>query len=116
METGGRQNRGQKEVLCKYYEGKALFTGMLHLYAETRREMNESLEREDDNPSEEFREHRRRKRTASENETVRAKKSSVNPGIRNARVQSQVPTRKFFSPLRIQMEFEDNREYPNSER
>jgi hypothetical protein len=73
------------KVFCKYYEGKALFTGMLHLYAEIHQELNESVVREDAESSEEFREQRRRKRTSSGNETVQAKKSSLNPGIRNTR-------------------------------
>jgi hypothetical protein len=83
METvllgNSRQSQGWKEVLCTYYEGKTLFTGMLHQYAEIHREMNESALREDAKSSK-FHGQRRRKRRASYNEIVRAKKSHVNLG------------------------------------
>jgi hypothetical protein len=54
------------------------------------------------------------KGTASDNETVQTKKSNVNPGIRNTRVQSQVPTRNFFPHLRTQMEFKTTKETPTA--
>jgi hypothetical protein len=63
--------------------------------------MNEALVRGDAKSGEEFREQRRRKRTTSVNGTVLAKNSNVHTGIRNTRVQSQVPTRNVFGPWEL---------------
>jgi hypothetical protein len=46
----------ERAVLCKHLEGKALFTGLLRLYAITHREMRDSLQPEpEEEPTEEFR-------------------------------------------------------------
>jgi hypothetical protein len=36
----------ERAVLCKHLSGKALFTGMLHMYAATHNEMNKTLQPE----------------------------------------------------------------------
>jgi hypothetical protein len=46
-------------VLCKQYEGKALFSGMLHLYVGIRLEKNEFLLWKDAKSNHEFSEQRR---------------------------------------------------------
>jgi hypothetical protein len=60
----------ERRVLCKYLDGKALFTGILHLYDLTHREMRDSLvntsKREPDQDNEGFREQKWRKRITSE--------------------------------------------------
>jgi hypothetical protein len=45
----------ENAVLCKHYEGKALFTGLIHLYAAALSELKSSMKKEDE-ASEEFRE------------------------------------------------------------
>jgi hypothetical protein len=40
----------EKAVLCKHYEGKALYAGLKHLYAQIHREMNETLLRKHAKP------------------------------------------------------------------
>jgi hypothetical protein len=76
--------------------------------------MTESLIWGEATSSEVFHEQRRHKWTASDNETVEGKESNNNPGIRNRRAHSQVPTRNFLGLLRTHMEFEDNKEDPNT--
>jgi hypothetical protein len=49
-----------KRVLREHYEGKALYAGLYHLYAEVHREMNETLLLEHANSNDEFRELKRR--------------------------------------------------------
>jgi hypothetical protein len=49
-----------KAVLCKHSEGKALYAGLHHLYAEVHREMNETLLLEHANSNDKFREQKRR--------------------------------------------------------
>jgi hypothetical protein len=58
----------ERPILCKHLEGKALFTAVLHLYATTHRELRDSRQPEPDKeePPEEFRKHRRRKRNHSD--------------------------------------------------
>jgi hypothetical protein len=45
-----------KAVLWEHYEGKALYAGLQHLYAEVHREMSETLLLEHEKSNEEFRE------------------------------------------------------------
>jgi hypothetical protein len=59
----------EKRVLYKHYEGKALYAGLHHLYAEVHREINETLLLEHANSNYEFREQKRRKRNVSDSET-----------------------------------------------
>jgi hypothetical protein len=49
----------EKRVMCKHYEGKALYAGLHHLYAEVHCEMNETLLLEHGKSTEEFRERKR---------------------------------------------------------
>jgi hypothetical protein len=58
----------ERAVLCKYLEGKALFAAILSLYATTHTELRGSLlpEPEQEEPTEEFREQRKRKRNPSD--------------------------------------------------
>jgi hypothetical protein len=56
----------ERAVLCKHLDGKALFTAMLRLYAATHREMRDSVVPANQQPNEEFREQRRRRRIPSD--------------------------------------------------
>jgi hypothetical protein len=60
-------------MLCKYLDGKALFTTMLHLYAAIHRERGDSVLPEQEESTEEFLEQRRRKRNPSEEQAKRSK-------------------------------------------
>jgi hypothetical protein len=64
-----------KAVLCKHYEGKALYAGLQYLYAEVHREMNEILLWEH-GKSNEFHEQKRRKRNASDSEGIQTKRNN----------------------------------------
>jgi hypothetical protein len=106
----------EKTVLCKYLDGKALFTSILRLCAAIHRDMRDSLLPEQKESPEEFREQRRRKRNPSEEQ---AKKSKPTPGPRDPRIRTQgeVPTRNFFAPLRASgMDVaEETTDQPNEE-
>jgi hypothetical protein len=66
----------EKRVMCKHYEGKALYAGLHHLHAEVHREMNETLLQEHGHSNEEFREQKRRKRNASDSQAKNIKKAA----------------------------------------
>jgi hypothetical protein len=87
-----------KEVLCKNYEGKALYACLQHLYAEVHREMNETLLLEHGKSNEEFREQKRRKRNALDSEAKNIKKAAKQ--TTGERDTQELPTRNFFAPLR----------------
>ena len=93
------KSEDERSVLCRHLDGKALFTGLLRLYATTHRELRESLLPEPSESIEEFREQRRRKRNPSEEQTKKLKPS---PSPRDPRVKSQaeVTTKNFYAPLR----------------
>jgi hypothetical protein len=87
---------------------KALFTGVLRLYAAIHRELRNSVQPEDAERDAEFLEQRRRKWNPSSDQ-VQAKKSNTgntaNPGK-----LPQVPIRNFYAPLRTQMDVEVNKD------
>jgi hypothetical protein len=89
----------EKGALYKHYEGKALYTGLLHLYAEIHQETNETLLWEEAKSNKEFHKHRRRKQNIPDGKCIQAKESNNDEGIRNPRVLSQVPTWNCFAPL-----------------
>jgi hypothetical protein len=94
----------ERRVLCKHLEGKALFTGMLRLYALTHREMRDFLlntsKGEPAQVNEGFREQKRRKRIPSEEKSQ--KTATATPTLSGSRIRTQdeLPTRNFFAPLR----------------
>jgi hypothetical protein len=51
----------KREVLCSYLDGKALFTGVLRLYAAVHREMHNTMQQDGSGPKDDFCEHRRHK-------------------------------------------------------
>jgi hypothetical protein len=88
----------ERAVLCKHLEGQALFTGILRLYAALHLELHDYLKKEED-PSEEFREQRRRKRNPSDEQPTVPKKA-----VRAVTsVPKEITTRNFFAPLRATM-------------
>jgi hypothetical protein len=102
----------ERTVLCKHLERKALFTGILRLYAAIHREMNETLQSEQVESPKEFREQKRRKRNPSDkqggltNDTVVTGCSVRDPRIRP---HVELPTRNFLRP-REQMELDGTKE------
>jgi hypothetical protein len=94
----------ERAVLCKYLDGKAMYTATLRLYALTHREMRESrqdIEEEPAQRNEQFREQKRRKRTPSdEKEQKKTKTTTAAPAPKDPRMRSQgeLPTRNFFAP------------------
>jgi hypothetical protein len=98
-------------VLCKHLEGKALFTAMLRLYAATHKELRDSLqpEPEQEEPTEEFREKRRRKQNPSYEQPAVLKKTGGTSGSVPVKTSptgvssppKAVITRNFFAPLRV---------------
>jgi hypothetical protein len=78
--------------------------------------MNESLQSEQMESQEEFREKKRRKRNLSDKLTNNQNKTAMTSGsVRDPRMrpQPEVPTRKFFAPLRREMELERSKEEDN---
>jgi hypothetical protein len=65
----------ERIVLSKHLDGKALFTAVLRLYAETHRELRETLLPEGKDTPEEVCEQRRRKRNPSEDHAKKSKPS-----------------------------------------
>jgi hypothetical protein len=63
----------ERTILCKHLDGKALFTGILRLYAAIHRGMNETLQSEQVESPMEFREQKRRKRNASDKQGSHAR-------------------------------------------
>jgi hypothetical protein len=92
----------ERAVLCKHLEGKALFAAILRLYATTHTELRGSLlpVPEPVEPSEEFREQRRRKRNPSDEQPTVPKKAVTAANS----VPKEITTRNFFAPLRATME------------
>jgi hypothetical protein len=60
----------ERAVLCKHLDGKALFTGILRLYAAIHREMNETLQSEQVESLKKFLEQKRRKRNPSDKQVA----------------------------------------------
>jgi hypothetical protein len=95
----------ERSVLVKHLEGKALFTALLHLYATTHRELSDSRQPEpvQEEPKEEIREQRRRKRnTSDEQRTVPKNAAGASGNVCDPRIRPQagLPTRNCFAPLR----------------
>jgi hypothetical protein len=89
----------ERAVLCKHLEGKALFSGMLRLYAATHRDLPNSLKQEEEEPSgetkgypgqsnQEFSEQKRRKRTPTAEKAENVKKTdTATPTPRDPRMR-----------------------------
>jgi hypothetical protein len=97
----------ERAVLCKHLEGKALFAAILRLYATTHKELCGSLlpVQEQEEPNEEFREQRRRKRNPSDEQPAVLKKTAGSIPVKTSPTSVSSPpkvvvTRTFFAPLR----------------
>jgi hypothetical protein len=96
---------------------------MLRLYAAIHREMRDSVMPANQQPNEEFREKRRRKRIPSDDEAKKPEPSVPKPESRDSRLRpkGEVPRKNFFAPLRTaEMDAESTfvegiSETPNSE-
>jgi hypothetical protein len=84
----------ERRVLCKHYEGKALYAGLHHLYAEVHREMK-TLLLEHANSNVEFREQKRRGRPQILRQNIK-QASKQTTGVGDT---PEIPTRNFFAPL-----------------
>jgi hypothetical protein len=101
----------ERAVLCKHLSGKALFTGMLHMYATTHNEMNKTLQPEVADFPTEFREQKRRKRNPSDKRASLPNNTEVkSASVRDPQPHAELPTRNFFAPLRAEMELESSKE------
>jgi hypothetical protein len=83
----------ERAVLCKYLEGKALFTSMILLYAAAHAELRSSLKTEEGETSEGLRDQRRRKRNSTGEHPAAPKKMVPTSN-------SIITTRNFYAPLR----------------
>jgi hypothetical protein len=92
----------ERAVLWKHLDGKALFKAMLRLYAALHWEMRDSILPAQQKSTEEFREQRRRKRNASDDQAKKSKIGSPTPGSKDPkpRPQGETATKNFFAPLR----------------
>jgi hypothetical protein len=82
----------ERAVFCKHLEGKALYAGLIRLYAATHAELSGTLRTEEEESPGEFREQRRRKRNPPDEHPTAPKKM----------VPAAAPviaTKNFFSPL-----------------
>jgi hypothetical protein len=89
----------ERTVLCKHLEGKALFTGILRLYAAIHRDMNETLQSEQVEPPKEFLEHKRRNRNPSDKQANLTSNTAVTGcGVRDPRIRPQagIPARNIL--------------------
>jgi hypothetical protein len=109
-------------ILCKHLDGKALFTGLMRLYAATHREMVETVQadhsdKHEVDEHEGFKQQRRRKRSSSGEEQKQIKKAAKpTTETKNPRIPSQreLPTRNFFAPLKTaDMELESAEDTSN---
>jgi hypothetical protein len=97
------QAENEKNVLCKHLDGKALFTGMLRLYATTHRELTESLlpecaqEKKRGRP----RSRRRKRNSDSDDGSISKRKATDKPRQLPAYQKPRpVATKNYFAPLR----------------
>jgi hypothetical protein len=86
----------ERTVLWKHLAGKAIFTGMLRLYAATHRDLRDSPQPKQEEPIEEFREHRRCKRNPSDEQPAVPKKAVTAA----TSVPKEITTRNLFGPFR----------------
>jgi hypothetical protein len=86
----------ERTVLCKHLDGKALFTGMLHLYAAIYQEMNETFQLQQVESPKEFCE----RNPSDEQANVPNKMEVMSGSVHDPRIQPQaaLPTRNFFAP------------------
>jgi hypothetical protein len=91
----------ERAVLCKHLEGKALFAAILRLYATTHTELRGSLlpVPEQVEPTEEFRDQRRRKRNPSDEQPA-TKKTSVTNGSKRP-FTTTIRAEKMELPLQL---------------
>jgi hypothetical protein len=91
----------ERTVLCKHLEGKALFPGILRLYAAIHREMNETFQSEQVESPTEIREQKRRKRNPLDKlGSLTSNTVVMGCSVRDLRIRSQVglTTRNFLVP------------------
>jgi hypothetical protein len=106
----------ERTPLSKHLDGKALFTGILRLYAAIHREMNETLQSEQVELPTEFRKQKRRICNPSDKQGSLTSNTVVTGcGVSDSRIQPQagLPTINFFAPLRTEMELEGTKEKNN---
>jgi hypothetical protein len=106
----------ERAVLWKHLTGKALFTGMVHMYATTHNEMNKTLQPEVADFPTEFWEQKRRKRNPSDKQTsvpINTEMKSASVRDPRPRPHADLPTRNFFAPLRAEMELEICKRWEN---
>jgi hypothetical protein len=94
----------KENVLCKHLDGKALFTGMMRLYAAIHRELEDSLLPECDKGSEEDvpRSKRRKRNSDSDDGSSTSKRETTDKTRRLPVYQKPRPvaTNNVFAPLR----------------
>jgi hypothetical protein len=84
----------ERTVLSKHLEGKELFTGILRLYAATHRGMTSTLQSEQVESEQEFREQKRRKRNLSDKQAKPNNKAEMTSGSVST-PGAELTTRKF---------------------
>jgi hypothetical protein len=105
----------ERAVLSKHLDGKALFTGMLRLYAAIHREMTSTLQSEQVESEQEFREQKRRKRNLSDKQSKPKSKTEMTSGSVST-PRAEITTKNFFAPLRTEMDLEGNKETTDEEK
>jgi hypothetical protein len=92
-----------RSSLCRHLNGKAVFTGLVHLYKTTHRDMVESMkaahsDMQEIDAHEGLKEQRRRMRGSSDDQGKQTKRVAMPTA--GAMDQLEIPTRNFFAPLR----------------
>jgi hypothetical protein len=95
----------ERTMLSNHLDGKALFRGILRLYAAIHREMTAKLQSEQVEPQQEFREQKRRKWNLSDKEAKPQSKPAMT-SVEVSNPRAELPTKKFFAPLRTEMDLE----------
>jgi hypothetical protein len=106
----------ERTVLCKHLDDKALFTGILRLYAAIHREMNATLQSGQVESQMKFREQKRRKWNPSDKRAnIPSKTAVTSSSARDPRTrpQAELPRKNFFAPLRTEMVLEGIKEETN---
>jgi hypothetical protein len=101
--------------MSKHLDGKALFTGILFLYAAIHREMTSTLQSEQVESEQEFRKQKRRKRNLSDKQSKPKSKTEMTSGSVST-PRAELSTRKFFAPLRTEIDLEGDKETTDEEK
>jgi hypothetical protein len=108
LEKAADRAEVDRSSLCGHLNGRAVFTGLVHLYSTTHTELVESVlavrrDTQQSDAYEGFKEQRQRKRRYFEDQAKQTKRASMpTAGATAQRTQSQLelPTRNIFAPLR----------------